>query len=887
MKIFFKIYRFLLSLRYKIVLKNENLLKSEKPFLLLSNHIALVDPQILVTEIFRFTKISPLTEETFFDTPGLNLFFRKINAIRIKETKKFEDQNKQNIEEAISQVINYLENGKNILLYPAGQIAGQGQEALFAKKSAFKIAGKLPSDVKVIGVRIRGLWGSMWSRAWLGKSPNFVWTFLKATFFVLVNFIFFLPRRRVEIEFEEITRDVKKYSQKDLKTFNKFLENFYNIHGEEKPLFLKHFFYFPKLKKKLPDKIERSIEDFRKEDFLTPEEVNPKIFDFIVNEVARIKEISSAEIALDKNLILDLYFDSLDLAEFISVIKNKFPNELDIKFEEVKTVTDLYRIAVGEMGEEIELPSCNFHRNFSEEKYLEINKQKNIVQNFLDVFSKNKRESFSFDSVLGDSSRKKFLLKSIVVSKLIRKVFAEERVGIMLPALQASSLLVMATYLARKTPVMFNWTVGDKALRHSMKTAGIKKILTIKKFFQSIEEQIPNNLRDKFIFLEDEAGKIKLKDKLSGLAQSFFPKLFFYHKKYPELAVILFTSGSENIPKAVPLTHQNIISDLGACLKVLKIKNTERVLGFLPPFHSFGFAVTTILPLCTGIKVAYSPNPTDSINLLKVLRHTKASLMATSPTFLRMILKESKKQDLKSLKTVVTGADSCSPELKEKFLELAPAEAKILEGYGITECSPVLSVNPPEKQKSGSVGQFIPGVDFRICDLETEEKLPPGKEGMIFVRGKNIFSGYLDKNIDSPFLEIEGEKFYRTGDLGYVDEDGFLILTGRLKRFIKIAGEMISLPMIENILIKKYGNSEENILAVEGSDQIDPPKITLFATREINLKEVNKYLLSKGVSNLIQIHEFHLVTEIPLLGSGKIDYKVLKKMITPTSKTNF
>ena len=150
---------------------------------------------------------------------------------------------------------------------------------------------------------------------------------------------------------------------------------------------------------------------------------------------------------------------------------------------------------------------------------------------------------------------------------------------------------------------------------------------------------------------------------------------------------------------------------------------------------------------------------------------------------------------------------------------------------------------------------------------------------MIFVRGKNIFSGYLDKSIESPFLEIEGESFYRTGDLGYVDEEAFLFITGRLKRFIKIAGEMISLPMIENILVKKYGDKDENTLAVEGSDEISPPKIALFAVKEIDLKEVNKYLISQGVSNLIKIHEFRLIEEIPLLGSGKIDYKILRKMI--------
>jgi acyl-CoA synthetase (AMP-forming)/AMP-acid ligase II len=302
-------------------------------------------------------------------------------------------------------------------------------------------------------------------------------------------------------------------------------------------------------------------------------------------------------------------------------------------------------------------------------------------------------------------------------------------------------------------------------------------------------------------------------------------------------------------------------------------------LSFLPPFHSFGFTVLTILPLISGLKVAYTPDPTDSREVLKILKHSGANTLLATPTFLKMMLAVSSKDDLKQVILAICGAESLHASIINAFYDKAGSNARLLEGYGITECSPVLTINTFDMQKEKSVGSFIKGVDFLIVDYNTYTPLPQGDEGMIMVRGESIFNGYIDKNIASPFVDIDGKNYYKTGDLGRMDEDGFLFITGRLKRFIKIAGEMISLPAIEGVLLRKYGNDDEVILAVEGNDSIEPAQIVLFTKTKIDLAEANSYLKESGFPNLVKLNKIIEVVEIPLLGTGKTDYKVLKKMI--------
>ena len=867
-------YGFLLSLRYRVKVKNSEILKSDRPCLFLPNHTAQVDPQLLNVEIARHISVSFLVSEKYYENPVIKPFMKILRAISVPDLDR-PNQDFLSLQKIFQRVTKSLQNGENIVLYPSGIIAGQGYEAILGKQSAYQIASALPQGTRIIGVRIRGLWGSMWSRAWNGRAPNFVWTYLKAIFYLLANFIFFLPRREVSIEFEDITPAAKKIAQKDLKRFNHFLENFYNQKKSEKPLFLKHFFYAPKSKRKLPQIVEGSVAELQKTTRFDPSEIDQNVYHFVKKSIQKIKKDEGLKnIKPDSHLVLDLYFDSLNVAEIYSLIKSKYPKSQTERLSSLKTVADLCLMAQGKMGEE-GLKNCGFGAEKIQKNPVQIDSSKNIVQLFLDACSNPLNKGLSYDNYLGYTTRKSFLLKSIVVCQLIKKLIPQQKVGIMLPALQSAAVLIMACYFARKIPVMFNWTVGQTQMRHCMKAAGVKKILTVKTFFDTVKDQIPLEQHQNFIFLDQKVPQIKIFSKLKSYAISKISKLYFYRRKYPPVAVILFTSGSEGLPKMVQLTPQNIVSNLSGSVRSLGVCSDQIILSFLPPFHSFGFTITTILPLISPLRVVYTPSPTDTSNILKILKHTKSTLLTTTPTFLQMILDSAQKSDLKSLKYIITGAEACGESIFKNFGKMTE-NAKLIEGYGITECAPVITLNPPRKTKIGSVGKPIAGVEVIIIDLKTQKILPPNTRGMILVRGKNVFPGYADKNIKSPFVVVNQKNYYQTGDLGYLDEEGYVFISGRLKRFVKIAGEMVSLPFVEKLLLEKYGSGN---IAVEGLEQGSEAQIVLFSTQKLNLADANQYLRNRGVSNLIKISQIKIINQIPLLGTGKTDYQSLKKMI--------
>lgn len=506
------------------------------------------------------------------------------------------------------------------------------------------------------------------------------------------------------------------------------------------------------------------------------------------------------------------------------------------------------------------------------------NTKKNILENFITEFTKNADEHFAWDATTGGSTRKSFFLKAAVVSQLLKSRVHGKYVGIMLPALQSTTLLTIASYMAGKIPVMLNWTVGHQVLSHCVKLTDLDVIVTAGAFYDKIKDQIPEDISGKLMLLDKEVKNISIKMKLTGVLMAKFPKVFI-NTQLDETAVILFTSGSETLPKAVPLSHENVIHDLWGALQLFDIRVNGIFLSFLPPFHSFGFTVLSVLPLITGVKVAYTPNPTNIKEVLETLKHTKANNIMVTPTLLKMLLARASKEDLSTVELVISGAESLHKDVKFNFETITEGKSLIIEGYGVTECGPIVCLNPKDHQKLNSVGKFIVGLDALVINLETEKPVEQGKEGMIVVHGPSIFRGYMEERIQDPFIMIDGKKYYKTGDLAYVDEDGFVFITGRLKRFIKIGGEMISMPFIEKVLESKYGEEGKHVLAVEGTDRAVDPVVTLFCTKELNLSEVNRYLRESGVASIARIRNIEIIDEIPMLGSGKTNYRVLKEIV--------
>ena len=324
----------------------------------------------------------------------------------------------------------------------------------------------------------------------------------------------------------------------------------------------------------------------------------------------------------------------------------------------------------------------------------------------------------------------------------------------------------------------------------------------------------------------------------------------------------------------------NFLTNVRDVSQVLHVTRQDRMIGILPPFHSFGLLGTILFPLCGAIPVVYHPNPTEGGMLARLIEAYKVTVLIGTPTFLAGIVRAAGDKQLDTLRIVVSGAEKCPLSLHQTIGQRWP-RMKVIEGYGITECSPVVSANREEDIRPGTIGRILPSVECAIQDVETGRRAEIGRSGILLVRGPSIFGGYLNYDGPSPFVEFEGKTWYRTGDLVSEDEGGVITFAGRLKRFVKLGGEMISLPAIEEVLARSYvtENDEKPVLAVEATPQELNPELVLFTLRDIERDEVNRRLREGGLSPIYNIRRIVKVDEIPVLGTGKTDYRALKERL--------
>ncbi|HJT76298.1 MAG TPA: AMP-binding protein, partial [Gemmataceae bacterium] len=456
-----------------------------------------------------------------------------------------------------------------------------------------------------------------------------------------------------------------------------------------------------------------------------------------------------------------------------------------------------------------------------------------------------------------------------------------KNVGLLLPASVACDVAFLALQLAGKLPVVLNWTTGAANLAHAARLMGLAHVLTSEKFIDRTSIEVEGT---EYVYLEDlrkQAGKVE--QLLTLLEVRLLPGRVRRRAARPDPdapAVVLFTSGSEKAPKAVPLTHRNLLSDERACIEALGITHEDSLLGFLPAFHSFGLSVTGLLPLLSGLRLVHHPDPTAAGALARKVAAYRPTLLAGTPTFVGHILDRAKAGQLDSLRLIVVGAEKAPPALFERCAQAVP-HAQVLEGYGITECSPVVSVNRPGRNRPGTVGSPLPGVAVCAVDLDSDAVLPPGRMGMLLVSGPTVFPGYIGQDGPSPFRERDGRRWYVTGDLAELDAEGFIRLAGRLKRFLKAGGEMISLPALEGPFARRFPPTDEGPrVAVEGIETEGGRRIVLFTTEPITSREANDMLLAEGFRGVMRLDEVRRVDKVPVLGTGKTDYKVLRAMLT-------
>ena len=454
----------------------------------------------------------------------------------------------------------------------------------------------------------------------------------------------------------------------------------------------------------------------------------------------------------------------------------------------------------------------------------------------------------------------------------------------MLPASVACDTMFLGLSLAGKQPVLLNWTTGPANLNHAARLTGLTHVISSWRLRDRLGIAIEGV---QFLDVEDLRQHVGWFERIGALLTvRWLPG--YVRRRVPgtlpdATAAILFTSGSEKAPKAVPLTHRNILANQAGTLIAIGPTHQDSILSFLPMFHSFGFTVTGLLPLLAGVRIVHHPDPTDAAALARKVAAYRPTLVAGTPTFIEHILDRARPGELDSLRLVFVGAERCPSGLFEVARRVVPG-AHLVEGYGVTECSPVIAANQPAANRPGSVGPPLPGVDVCVTDLETGEVLPPGKMGMLLVDGPSVFPGYLGDEA-SPFVERHGKRWYVTGDLVEIDPDGFIHFRGRLKRFLKAGGEMISLPALEEPFALRYPPAEDGPrVAVEGVETEGGRNIVLFTTEPITLKEANARLIEAGFRGVMRLDEVRRLDRIPVLGTGKIDYRRLRDMINTTTR---
>lgn len=888
MKSFFQfllylVVRFLLVLRYRIKVRGKETLTPEalsKPggIVFLANHPAEIDPLILITSFWHPFRPRPIAIDYLFRKPFIRPLLDFIGAMRIPNFDSSSNSYKRReMEKTYAQIYAALNKKENLLIYPAGGLKNGPEEVIGGSSGVHTILANQP-DVNVVLIRTSGLWGSTFSRAPTGKTPEILETFVNGFKVLLRNGIFFTPRREVLIECMPAPEDFPWLG--DRRAVNRYLEKWYNARGPE-PLKLVSFSRF---RKEFPAIKEKAVQEEIAIQAV-PEEIKQKV----IEEIIKLTRAPHSEITPESHLAQDLGLDSLDIAQLVVSLKDHFGIDA-LHSSDLTTVGSVFAFAAklktGKTPDEMKEKKPLRWEMEADRKTSSYPEGETIPELFFKTCERMGKNSLACaDQMSGEVSYKRLKLVILLFAEAFRKI-PEERIGIMMPASIAVNAMILAVILAGKIPVMINWTLGERNLRSIAAQSGIKTTLSSWNFLDRLDNVELGGIDDQILLLEELRRNFTLGEKLKAFYRSrkktkALLKCFGADQLSKEsIAVILFTSGTESFPKGVPLSHHNIISNQKGAFSLAELKSYDVLLGALPPFHSFGFSVTGLLPLLAGLRVAYAPNPTDGRQLAETVERWKVTLLCLAPTFLKNVLRTATEKQLRSLALVVAGAEKAPQELYEKLFSLN-SSAKLMEGYGITECSPILTLNPPNRSSFG-VGIPLPGVELKIVNPESHEPLPIGKQGLILARGPNVFKGYLDPKIPSPFIAVENRLWYQTGDLGFLNPEGYLMLSGRLKRFVKIGGEMVSLIAIEETLLQA---------GVEKGWKLDPDvpslavcaqelegkkgEIHLFTIFDTTLDEVNRLLRDSGMSNIIKIRSIRKVPFIPLLGTGKVDYRTL------------
>ena len=475
----------------------------------------------------------------------------------------------------------------------------------------------------------------------------------------------------------------------------------------------------------------------------------------------------------------------------------------------------------------------------------------------------------------------RMLTGSVLIANWARRASAEgESIGVLLPASAAGALVNVGLTMSGRVAVNLNFTAGREAMESARQQCGIRTVITSKLFLAKakIEPQ------DGMVFVEDVLARAGKAAQLRALLMARLMPAFLLSRSKASMATVIFSSGSTGVPKGVVLSHRNVLANIEAIAQVFWIGPSDRIVGVLPFFHSFGYTVTVWFPLVSGCGVVYHPNPTDAKAIGELVAKYKATLLLSTPTFCSTYARKCTREEFASLRYVLVGAEKLREQVAAAFRERFGLD--LLEGYGCTEMSPVVAVNAPNFEagkdtqtgnKPGTVGHPLPGVAARIVDPVTMQPLPPNQEGLLLVKGANRMTGYLGQ--PERTAEVCRDGWYVTGDIALLDDEGFIRITDRLSRFSKIGGEMVPHVRIEEAVAKVLGDSPCVVTAIP-DEQRGERLVALYCQSAITPDQLWQRLSETDLPRLWlpKRENVYVVESLPLLGTGKLDLRGVKSL---------
>lgn len=455
---------------------------------------------------------------------------------------------------------------------------------------------------------------------------------------------------------------------------------------------------------------------------------------------------------------------------------------------------------------------------------------------------------------------------------LARATAKGEKVGIMMPTGAGAVIALMAAFSQGRTPAMFNFTSGARNLKAAARAAEVKKVVTAHKFIElakleALVEEMKGSVE--FLYLEDMKEALTPLDKARAVLGPLLPRLFSASPDPDSLGIILFTSGTEGDPKGVALSHANILSNIYQIAEHVEILPSDIFFNPLPTFHCYGLTAGTLWPILNGYKVVLHPSPLQTKIIPQRIFETGSTVLFATDTFLQQYMRASEDGGMSSLRIAVCGAERVKDETRQAAERRFGFE--VLEGYGVTEASPVLAANQPGDIRAGTVGRLLPGVAARLEDVEG---LAGGKR--LFVRGPNIMQGYITP--DAPgLIKPPMDGWHDTGDIVAFDDDGYMAIRGRIKRFAKIGGEMVSLAVVENCATAVWPDNMHAAAILP--DDKKGEQIVLITDREApDRTQLLGWAQNHGVPEIAVPKKIVSVAEVPILGTGKLDYVAIQRL---------